>query len=128
MIFGITRMTARALAPSAFLLLPLSLTAACSHQQPEVQAPPAVAATRSPAPPRSAPATPPPEAPPARTERTDTGDKDGAIFFDFDAYTLREDSRQVLQRVATKLKGKSQASLRVEGNCDALGTTEYNLA
>jgi peptidoglycan-associated lipoprotein len=39
---------------------------------------------------------------------------------------VRADARPVLQKVETELQGG--ASLKVEGNCDETGTTEYNLA
>ena len=50
-----------------------------------------------------------------------------AIFFDFDSAVLRDDARPVLQAVAESLRVQS-ATVKVEGNCDELGTVEYNLA
>lgn len=49
-----------------------------------------------------------------------------AIYFDFDSYLLRNDARPELQQVAQEAK-KAKA-IRIEGNCDERGTTEYNLA
>ena len=49
-----------------------------------------------------------------------------AIFFDFDSALLRNDARPELQKVAQEAK-KAKA-VRIEGNCDERGTTEYNLA
>ncbi len=53
---------------------------------------------------------------------------DEAIFFDFDSALLRAEARPILQKVATEVRAKDQEDLRVEGNCDELGTVEYNLA
>jgi peptidoglycan-associated lipoprotein len=95
----------------------------CSHEQ---KAPPArpsapVAARVQP---RQPPPDPPTEAPPAPT-----ADKDEpAIYFDFDSSTLRSEAHSVLQKVADEVKGKRNAALEIEGNCDELGTTEYNMA
>jgi peptidoglycan-associated lipoprotein len=50
-----------------------------------------------------------------------------AIFFDFDSALLRPESHDVLQKMASSLRSRS-AQLRIEGNCDELGTIEYNMA
>ena len=95
----------------------------CSHEQKEPPAHPAptpVAAVRR------APTPPPPpaevasEAPEPKTEP--------AIYFDFDSYTLRTDAHSVLQKIADQVKGAHDARLEIDGNCDELGTTEYNMA
>lgn len=91
----------------------------CSHQQP----PPATVADEEPA---RAPAPKKPakvEAPEAVAEAP-VGTE---IFFDFDSANLREDARPVLQKVASELKTGSK-QVRIEGNCDDLGTPEYNVA
>jgi peptidoglycan-associated lipoprotein len=55
-------------------------------------------------------------------------DSDGnAIFFDFDSATLRQDARPILQRLGEEL-AHAKKSIRIEGNCDERGTTEYNIA
>jgi peptidoglycan-associated lipoprotein len=57
-----------------------------------------------------------------------TKNKEGdAIYFDFDSATLRDDARPVLQTVADTMRGR-RGSVKIEGNCDELGTVEYNLA
>jgi peptidoglycan-associated lipoprotein len=68
-------------------------------------------------------AAPPPVADdgPKRKESPD------AIFFDFDSALVRDDARTVLQKIADQLR-QHQAGLRIEGNCDEVGTVEYNLA
>lgn len=63
---------------------------------------------------------------PTATLSTNHGDE--SIYFDFDSATLRDGSKPVLLDVASKLRSGSDRSVRVEGNCDQLGTVEYNLA
>jgi peptidoglycan-associated lipoprotein len=50
------------------------------------------------------------------------------IYFDFDQYALRPDSREVLKSHAAWLKKNASAQVEVEGHCDDRGTGEYNLA
>jgi peptidoglycan-associated lipoprotein len=78
-------------------------------------------APRAPKPPA---ATPKPEAPPTVSS---TRGGDDAIYFDFDSSLVRDDARPVLQKVGAEVKEGGQ-SLAVEGNCDEVGTVEYNLA
>jgi peptidoglycan-associated lipoprotein len=110
----------RVLVPASGLVL--LGASGCSHEQ---KAPPArpvpapVAARVAPAPRAEAPAEAPSEAPQANNEP--------AIYFDFDSSTLRSDAHSVLQKVASTLKAQN-AALEIDGNCDELGTIEYNLA
>jgi peptidoglycan-associated lipoprotein len=95
----------------------------CSHEQkapPARPTPPPVAARAVPPP---SPPEPPPEVPSEAPQARD----EPAIYFDFDSYTLRSDAHSVLQKVASTLKARN-AALEIDGNCDELGTTEYNLA
>jgi peptidoglycan-associated lipoprotein len=113
------------------LLIPLCAglaAAGCAHEEKKVAS--AAPAARSAPPPerRAAPvATAQPEAPPSDDSK---GDKDLAIYFDFDSSTLRDDARPVLQKVAQEAQARDHRSskLRIEGNCDEVGTTEYNMA
>lgn len=100
----------------------LVVAPACSHEQKVTQAPTA-APSRLAAAPRPAPA---PSVPEVLVERS-KNKEGGAIFFDFDSAVLRDEARPVLQNVAESLRGGS-ATVHVEGNCDELGTVEYNLA
>ncbi|MCC6544776.1 MAG: peptidoglycan-associated lipoprotein Pal [Nitrospirae bacterium] len=50
------------------------------------------------------------------------------IFFDFDEYTLRDESKSKLQDNASLLKVKKVKKVVIEGHCDERGTNEYNLA
>ena len=108
------------LAPASGLVLLAAF--GCSHEQkapPARPAPPPMAARVAPTPAPEPPAEAPSEAPQASNEP--------AIYFDFDSYTLRSDAHSVLQKVASTLKARN-AALEIDGNCDELGTTEYNMA
>ena len=50
------------------------------------------------------------------------------IFFDYDAYTLSDDSKSRLQNNASLLKSKKVKKVIIEGHSDERGTNEYNLA
>lgn len=50
------------------------------------------------------------------------------IHFDFDKYTLRADSRAILERHAYWLRQNPDVSIVIEGNTDEWGTEEYNMA
>ncbi|HVP61585.1 MAG TPA: OmpA family protein [Myxococcaceae bacterium] len=103
-------------------LTPLAL-AACAHQQAEAP----------PAPPVVAEAAPPVAAAPEKDKVDDTAEiarvLSGPIaHFEFDRAQLTDQDRQKLQILATALKAHPAARIRIAGNCDELGTEEYNLA
>lgn len=50
------------------------------------------------------------------------------IYFDYDKYELRADSRETLKINAAWLKANPSARAEIEGHCDERGTNEYNLA
>lgn len=50
-----------------------------------------------------------------------------ALYFSFDSFQLDPRAKEVLQSVAREAKDGKHA-IRVEGNCDERGTTEYNIA
>jgi len=78
-----------------------------------------------PPPPPPAPApivVPPPVAPPAMPEKLE------AIYFDFDKYVIKPESRDALKRNVDWLQQNPGAKVVVEGNCDERGTNEYNMA
>jgi peptidoglycan-associated lipoprotein len=103
----------------------LGAGAGCSHEQQADKS-----AARPAAPPRTVVIAGPPKPAPPPTVVTDTPKQkegDDAIFFDFDSALVRDDARPVLQKVADRLH-RRPASLRIEGNCDEVGTVEYNLA
>ena len=105
-----------------FWLTPLAL-AACAHQQ----------AAEAPPPPVVAQAAPPVAEAPDQNKADDTAELkrilSGPIaHFEFDQAQLTGESRQKLQALATAMKAHPAARIRIAGNCDELGTTEYNLA
>lgn len=97
----------------------------CSHQAkpPDNQASARVIALPTP----KAPPAPPPAPTLAKVSTPAIDRGQDAIFFDFDSALLRDDARPVLQHVADEVRGGGH-SVRIEGNCDELGTVEYNLA
>ena len=103
-------------------LTPLAV-AACAHQQ----------AAEAPAPPVVAQAAPPVAEAPDQSKVDDTAELkrilSGPIaHFEFDQAQLTGESRQKLQTLANAMKAHPAARIRIAGNCDELGTTEYNLA
>jgi peptidoglycan-associated lipoprotein len=106
--------------------LPLWMTIAvgCAHQ---AAAPPAPPAPRPAARGDDRPALPAaPMAVAARTAQRSA--EPDAIFFGVDDALLRDEARPALQEVARWMTADPAARLRIEGNCDERGTTEYNIA
>jgi peptidoglycan-associated lipoprotein len=107
---------------SAALFTFAASTAACSHEEKPPTTPrPVAQAAPAPAP---KPAAQPPTDEVAEAPKPKEG---SAVFFDFDSSLIKDDGRRVLQDVADNVR-KQNASLEIEGNCDELGTVEYNLA
>jgi peptidoglycan-associated lipoprotein len=50
------------------------------------------------------------------------------VFFDYDKADLRPDAQQMLARAAPVIAAHPNWTVRIEGNCDERGSTEYNLA
>ncbi len=103
-------------------LTPLAL-AACAHEK----------AAEAPAAPVVAQAAPPVAAAPEKDQAADTAELtrilSGPIaHFEFDRAQLTDQDRQKLQALAKAMKAHPAARIRVAGNCDELGTVEYNLA
>ena len=53
---------------------------------------------------------------------------DGIVYFDFDKYTILPQYGDMLRQKAELMKAYPSIRVRIEGNCDARGTQEYNLA
>ncbi len=53
---------------------------------------------------------------------------DGRIFFAFNKFELSPEAQEILKQKAELLKVYPRVRVRIEGNCDARGTQEYNLA
>src|SRR6185369_435973 len=110
------------LAITAALSVFAAAAGGCSHEQKTQTAPRPVAQAPAPRPdpkPAAKPAEEVAEAPKPK--------EDPSVYFDFDSSLLKDDGRQVLQTIADAIR-KRNASLAIEGNCDELGTVEYNLA
>ncbi|HEY2900906.1 MAG TPA: OmpA family protein [Polyangia bacterium] len=94
----------------------------CSHQTPPaVQAP---TAAENPPATKAAPVVARAETPPPTMQSKNPA----SIYFDFDSSLLGDGARDTLAKVATKLKDHDATAISVQGNCDELGTVEYNLA
>jgi peptidoglycan-associated lipoprotein len=52
----------------------------------------------------------------------------GPVYFTFDQHLLDEGSRQNLAEVARYMTDTPDVLLSIDGHCDAIGTSEYNLA
>jgi peptidoglycan-associated lipoprotein len=50
------------------------------------------------------------------------------VYFDFDAYSIRQEAQNILAQQAAWLSRYPRVRVRIEGNCDERGTREYNLA
>ncbi|TFH64090.1 MAG: peptidoglycan-associated lipoprotein Pal [Candidatus Zixiibacteriota bacterium] len=51
-----------------------------------------------------------------------------AIYFDFDRYNLRDDTKADLRKNIDVMMQDQNIRITVEGHCDERGTVEYNLA
>lgn len=101
--------------------------AGCAAQQKAV-----VADTTSTQAAKPAPAPAPAPAPVAAVDQKqvdlDALLKGMVIHFGFDAADLTPDSRSRLDALADALRANPKAQIKIAGNCDELGTVEYNLA
>jgi len=51
-----------------------------------------------------------------------------SVYFEFDSYVVPEQYRGLVEMHAACLRGNPQQNIRIEGNADARGGSEYNLA
>lgn len=49
------------------------------------------------------------------------------VYFDYNKAVIREESKEILTRVAEALRAAPSLALEIEGHCDVRGSTEYNL-
>ena len=126
----------RTVQPALLALAALAMAACASHRP---MGPAATARTPTPPPPpygRTMPAPPP--GPVGESEESgvpapgsvrdfviNVGDR---VYFDFDRYALRDDARPILDAQTGWLNRYPAVHVRIEGNCDELGTREYNFA
>ncbi|HQR03326.1 MAG: peptidoglycan-associated lipoprotein Pal [Proteobacteria bacterium] len=106
-------------------ILAAMLIAACSSAPPKAE-PPAVAVAQ-PAPPPPAPAAPA-ETEAQRIDRVVAQLASKSIYFDYDQFTIKPEFQALLQQDFDALMSVPSASIRLEGNADERGSTEYNLA
>jgi peptidoglycan-associated lipoprotein len=50
------------------------------------------------------------------------------VHFQFDRYNLRPDALMILDAAVMKLMANPNIRVTIEGHCDSIGTSEYNLA
>lgn len=50
------------------------------------------------------------------------------VYYEFDSIQLREEAQEILEKNAEWLKANPSVRVEVEGHCDDLGSSEYNLA
>lgn len=51
-----------------------------------------------------------------------------SVYFEFNSYTVPEQYRSLVEMHSSYLTGHGQQKIRIEGNADARGGAEYNLA
>ena len=121
---------------AVLIILGMITIAGCAHKQ-VTQAPEQPQAT-----------TPPPAAPKAEVQKetvaeapvattqqpmarpteTELGTKVEDIHFDFDKSDIMDNAKPIMKDLYGMLSGNTKTDVVVEGNCDARGTSEYNLA
>jgi peptidoglycan-associated lipoprotein len=52
----------------------------------------------------------------------------GSVYFDYDNYTVKPEYERVLEQDYAALKDMPNLNIRLEGNADERGSSEYNLA
>ena len=108
------------------LMLGTLLAAGCAHAPPPATETTSQSNTAS-ARPAAAPAPVVAAKTPSADEDLDTLMRGQVLHFAFDEARLTPESEQRLQRLAGIMRGHSDLKLTVAGNCDELGTEEYNL-
>lgn len=61
-------------------------------------------------------------------ETTESFLEERTIYYDYDAYNVKEDYRKIVEAHGMYLLMHKDLKLRIEGNCDERGSREYNLA
>ncbi|HET9963209.1 MAG TPA: OmpA family protein [Nitrospiraceae bacterium] len=80
--------------------------------------------------PAAEPASPPPLRSVEMAARNATGPHDipfPDVLFDFDQYVLRDDALMTVEANAKRLKDNGVKKILLEGRCDEIGTSEYNM-
>ena len=111
-----------------------ALLAACSSTP---VAPPAAAPAPAPAPAPAAPtgaAQPVPSSTvatvnlPPHLDPSNPISKERSVYFDFDDFSIKSEFTALVERHGKYLASKSPLAVKVEGNADERGSTEYNLS
>ena len=112
----------------SFLALVLVLSAGCAHKKKDLALSPDLAGGTGTAGPEET--TTGEGLPDIDAERLLFSPASGLemVYFDFDSYTLRPDTREALKRNAEKIRRVPNVVIQIEGHCDERGTQEYNLA
>ncbi len=112
---------------TAWVVLLASLLAACASEKPKTtEQAPAPAAAEQPAPAAEAPKAP-------AAVATDPLDDPNSIlakraaYFPFDVSAVQKEDRAMLAAHAQYLADHPNRKVRLEGNCDERGSSEYNL-
>lgn len=50
------------------------------------------------------------------------------VYFDYDSYTLKAESKETLSKIGEFLEKNAPVSVKIEGHCDERGTHGYNQA
>ncbi len=114
-------------------VLLVNLLAACASQKPKeavVEAKPApVVEASKPAEAVPAPAPVAPVAPVAVDPLNDPNSilAKRSVYYPFDVYVVQDADKPIVQAHAQYLSGHANRKVRLEGNCDERGSTEYNL-
>jgi peptidoglycan-associated lipoprotein len=104
------------------------LATACSSTKPPPPEP-AAAPAAAPAPaPSAAPVAPAGETDAQRLERIIATLAANPIYFDYDNYTVKPEYQGLLDKDYQALKTMPAMQVRLEGNADERGSSEYNLA
>ncbi|HEY6308194.1 MAG TPA: peptidoglycan-associated lipoprotein Pal [Candidatus Angelobacter sp.] len=74
------------------------------------------------------PPTPTPTPAPSLTDDQIFAQALSDVYFDYDKADLRPEGQQMLARAAQVIAAHGNWTVRIEGNCDERGSTEYNLA
>lgn len=129
----------RTIPATSIAALAVAVLAGCSSTP--VAAPPAPQAAAAPQPARPAPAAARPGATqPVATSTVKTVvlppyldpksalSSDRSVYFDFDDSRIKTDYAPLIVRHGNYLAASAGLSIKVEGNCDERGSSEYNLA
>lgn len=112
----------------ALIAASVLLVTACSSTKPPPE-PAAAPVTTAPAPaPSAAPVAPAGETDAQRLERIIATLSANPIYFDYDNYTVKPEYQGLLEKDYQALKTMPAMQVRLEGNADERGSSEYNLA